>query len=291
ERDNRVYLAMIHRVLDTAGFYYSYSYDITHTKQRLHQLSTDNNGFYQLPLFNRADERFVWNSHLLREFVAQPELDQFCVPLLHGFISIKNITINGKLFTFHLISRRSWHRADADIEQRTLRPTLVDSQTSECWPQSVESPSLPTCLGFFPGYLPCIPPPALHPRLRTPNIIPCNNIKKFYYYCASIVWRVWLLSAANVTANMNTCCPLNGGVRYRECPLREGRDGAKHYQFIVSSLAVVTMSISLTYDVWYHMIMITTVITKETSAINIMSISYMSSNHEEYSCNKDHTLE
>ncbi|XP_019859982.1 PREDICTED: phosphatidylinositide phosphatase SAC1-A-like [Amphimedon queenslandica] len=114
ERDNRVYLAMIHRVLDTAGFYYSYSYDITHTKQRLHQLSTDNNGFYQLPLFNRADERFVWNSHLLREFVAQPELDQFCVPLLHGFISIKNITINGKLFTFHLISRRSWHRAVCD---------------------------------------------------------------------------------------------------------------------------------------------------------------------------------
>ncbi|XP_019857883.1 PREDICTED: phosphatidylinositide phosphatase SAC1-A-like [Amphimedon queenslandica] len=115
ERDNRVYLAMIHRVLDTAGFYYSYSYDITHTKQRLHQLSTDNNGFYQLPLFNRADERFVWNGHLLREFVAQPELDQFCVPLLHGFISIKNITINGKLFTFHLISRRSWHRAVCDI--------------------------------------------------------------------------------------------------------------------------------------------------------------------------------
>ena len=54
ERDNRVYIAMIHRVLDTAGFYYSYSYDLTHTKQRLNQLSRDNPSFHQLPIFNRV---------------------------------------------------------------------------------------------------------------------------------------------------------------------------------------------------------------------------------------------
>ena len=39
-------------------------------------------------------------------------------------------------------------------QERTLCPTLVNSQTSECWPQSVESPSLSTHLDFFPGYSP-----------------------------------------------------------------------------------------------------------------------------------------
>ena len=63
----------------------------------------------------------MWNNHLLREFLAQPELEQFCIPLVHGFISIRNITINGKIFTFHLISRRSWHRAGKERERERGR--------------------------------------------------------------------------------------------------------------------------------------------------------------------------
>uniref|UniRef100_A0A672PJ88 Phosphatidylinositide phosphatase SAC1-A-like n=1 Tax=Sinocyclocheilus grahami TaxID=75366 RepID=A0A672PJ88_SINGR len=44
-----------------------------------------------------ADQRFVWNGHLLREFMAQPEVNSCC--------------INGKIFDWNIISRRSCFRA------------------------------------------------------------------------------------------------------------------------------------------------------------------------------------
>ena len=40
----------------------------------------------QMPYHERADPRFVWNGHLLRELANQPELCRFCLPLLHGCI-------------------------------------------------------------------------------------------------------------------------------------------------------------------------------------------------------------
>ena len=64
----------------------------------------------------------------MREFLAQPELEQFCIPLVHGFISIRNITINGKIFTFHLISRRSWHRAGKERERERERERQRDRE-------------------------------------------------------------------------------------------------------------------------------------------------------------------
>ena len=48
----------------------------------------------------------------------------YSIPLVHGFISIRNITINGKICTFHLISRRSWHRAGKERE-REKHSTMV----------------------------------------------------------------------------------------------------------------------------------------------------------------------
>ena len=54
----------------------------------------------------------------------------------------------------------------------SLCPTLVNSQMSECWPQSVESPSLSTHLDFFPGYSPN----------TTHAPIPSFKDQKIYYY-------------------------------------------------------------------------------------------------------------
>lgn len=41
ERMNRVYLAMVESVLATPYFYFSYTYDITHSQQRLHNTSPE----------------------------------------------------------------------------------------------------------------------------------------------------------------------------------------------------------------------------------------------------------
>ncbi|XP_031560293.1 phosphatidylinositide phosphatase SAC1-like [Actinia tenebrosa] len=105
---NKLYLSMITAVLQTDGFYFSCTYDLTHTVQRLSRISPD---FLQMPLYERVDPRFVWNNHLLGPFTVQPELQKFILPVMHGFISINQCTIKQNSFDFIVISRRSCYRA------------------------------------------------------------------------------------------------------------------------------------------------------------------------------------
>lgn len=123
--ENETYLSMIRTILDTPYMYFSYSYDITHTLQRLHSMSPDQLG---QSLMERADQRFVWNGSLLKDF-QKPELHEYCLPLLLGcrllktfkddllifffllVISINQVSINGNVFSWILISRRSTRRA------------------------------------------------------------------------------------------------------------------------------------------------------------------------------------
>uniref|UniRef100_A0A803TDQ8 Phosphatidylinositol-3-phosphatase SAC1 n=1 Tax=Anolis carolinensis TaxID=28377 RepID=A0A803TDQ8_ANOCA len=107
-QDNKIFLAMISHVLSVDGFYFSTTYDLTHTLQRLANTSPE---FQEMSLLERADPRFVWNGHLLREFASQPELHRFAIPVMHGFIVMHSCSINGKYFDWILISRRSCFRA------------------------------------------------------------------------------------------------------------------------------------------------------------------------------------
>uniref|UniRef100_UPI00398E5790 phosphatidylinositol-3-phosphatase SAC1-B n=1 Tax=Pristiophorus japonicus TaxID=55135 RepID=UPI00398E5790 len=106
--DDKTFLTMLNSVLNTDGFYFSTTYDLTHTLQRLANTSPE---FQEMTLLERADQRFVWNGHLLREFAAQPELHRFAVPVIHGFLTVKRCSINGKYFDWALLSRRSCFRA------------------------------------------------------------------------------------------------------------------------------------------------------------------------------------
>ncbi|XP_033950840.1 phosphatidylinositol-3-phosphatase SAC1-A [Pseudochaenichthys georgianus] len=107
-QENKTFLSMINNVLTTDGFYFCTDYDLTHTLQRLSNTSPD---FQEMSLLERADQRFVWNGNLLRELAAQPELHKFALPVVHGFIVMKPCRINGKIFEWILISRRSCFRA------------------------------------------------------------------------------------------------------------------------------------------------------------------------------------
>ncbi|XP_007505127.1 phosphatidylinositol-3-phosphatase SAC1 [Monodelphis domestica] len=107
-QDNKTFLAMINYVLSMDGFYFSTTYDLTHTLQRLSNTSPE---FQEMSLLERADQRFVWNGHLLRELSAQPEVHRFALPVLFGFITMHSCSINGKYFDWILISRRSCFRA------------------------------------------------------------------------------------------------------------------------------------------------------------------------------------
>ena len=111
---------MVEYVLSKPGFYFSYSYDLTHTLQRRHHLSRIKPNFFSVPLYERSDERFVWNAHLLQDLVVLPELHRFIVPVVHGFVCIKKSVINGKYLTFCVLSRRSTERAGVRYYRRGI---------------------------------------------------------------------------------------------------------------------------------------------------------------------------
>ncbi|XP_023234959.1 phosphatidylinositide phosphatase SAC1-A-like [Centruroides sculpturatus] len=112
---DKQYLSMIQSFLRTPYFYFSTSYDLSHTVQRLYNTSPD---FLQMPLFERGDQRFIWNHYLMRDLLAQQELHRYWLPVIHGFICIKQCIINQHSFSWILISRRSCYRAGTRLFMR-----------------------------------------------------------------------------------------------------------------------------------------------------------------------------
>jgi hypothetical protein len=54
QMDERRYMALIMRVFESQQLYFGRNFDITHSLQRITTLP-------QLPIWERADERFFWN--------------------------------------------------------------------------------------------------------------------------------------------------------------------------------------------------------------------------------------
>ncbi|EDW76978.1 uncharacterized protein Dwil_GK21146 [Drosophila willistoni] len=105
--ENETYLQMLRKTLDTKYYYFSYRYDLTHSLQRQRQLAT------VLPkkgLFQRADQRFVWNGYALDQFKCE-NMQKFQLPLILGFVSVNQVLINGQTFFWTLVTRRSVQRA------------------------------------------------------------------------------------------------------------------------------------------------------------------------------------
>ncbi|PIK51196.1 putative phosphatidylinositide phosphatase SAC1-A [Apostichopus japonicus] len=115
--DNQLYETMLKFALDWNHFYFCNNYDITHSMQRLYNTSPE---FLQMPLLERADQRFVWNGHLLRDLSVQPELGNFLIPVICGFVSVLPGFLNNKRFDYILISRRSCFRAGTRFYMRGL---------------------------------------------------------------------------------------------------------------------------------------------------------------------------
>lgn len=113
---NSRYLAMVRQVLATPGFYFSCSLDITHSLQRSHSLLSHP----PQSLFSRADPRFLWNNYLLKDLLEVEGVDAFCVPIILGFVAIKNCRVNSRVFKLALISRRSSHRVGVRYYTRGL---------------------------------------------------------------------------------------------------------------------------------------------------------------------------
>ncbi|XP_015172365.1 PREDICTED: phosphatidylinositide phosphatase SAC1 isoform X2 [Polistes dominula] len=119
-QNNATYLEMVKSVLNTPYFYFSYTYDLSHTTQRLHNTTPE---FLQMTLHDRADPRFVWNSYLLQDLTARVELYKFCLPIIHGFVSLNAVVVNNIAFNWGIVSRRSIHRAGTRLFSRGIDST------------------------------------------------------------------------------------------------------------------------------------------------------------------------
>ncbi|KAG0350434.1 hypothetical protein BG005_010051 [Podila minutissima] len=106
------YLSLLHSHLQSGLFHFSYTYDLTHTLQRQAELKNSTQSIWE-----RADERFFWNSRLQSKFIEHSnkskdqDMSNFILPIFNGFAEIQTAEINKRPFTFALFSRRSRHRA------------------------------------------------------------------------------------------------------------------------------------------------------------------------------------
>ncbi|CAD7090352.1 unnamed protein product [Hermetia illucens] len=116
KKQNETYLQMVRKNLDMPIFYFSYTYDLTHSLQRLNSMPPD---FLKNGMLDRADERFVWNGHILKNFKC-PEMRRFALPLMVGFVSINQANVNGYSFVWTIISRRSVNRAGTRLFSRGI---------------------------------------------------------------------------------------------------------------------------------------------------------------------------
>ncbi|KAK5165136.1 phosphatidylinositol-3,5-bisphosphate 5-phosphatase [Saxophila tyrrhenica] len=101
------------------SFYFSYSYDITHSLQHniIRQRQAMNEGQHQAD--QAFNSMFVWNHHLLKPAIsALKHPFNWCLPIIHGFIDQAALDIFGRAVYITIVGRRSRHFAGARFLKR-----------------------------------------------------------------------------------------------------------------------------------------------------------------------------
>lgn len=121
---DRPYLELIRDHLDGGPFYFSPSYDITHSMERIHGLKSKSRSSN---LWERADDRFFWNRFISNRLIdaaqsgsGQAEIGAFILPCIFGIFQLRFGTVNGRRFLFGMISRRSRFRAGTRFFSRGM---------------------------------------------------------------------------------------------------------------------------------------------------------------------------
>lgn len=113
------FLGILNNLDLSKSFYYSYSYDITHSLQHniIRQREAMNEG--KLHAEEEFNSMFVWNHHLLQPAInALKHPFNWCLPIIHGFIDQAALDIFGRAVYVTIIGRRSRHYAGARFLKR-----------------------------------------------------------------------------------------------------------------------------------------------------------------------------
>ena len=113
------FLGILNNLDLTKSFYFSYSYDITHSLQRniIRQRQAMNEGIAVAA--NEYNGMFVWNHHLLKPAVnALIHPYDWCLPIIHGFLTQAALDVYGRSVYVTIIGRRSRFYAGARFLKR-----------------------------------------------------------------------------------------------------------------------------------------------------------------------------
>ncbi|EIW69316.1 hypothetical protein TREMEDRAFT_73814 [Tremella mesenterica DSM 1558] len=109
-------ISLVEQGLRSGRLWFSYGLDLTNSLQRQKSLEEQGKGPGNVPMWQRADDRFFWNKYLLSRMIeatvnGECDLSRFILPVVSGSIELRSATINHRDLLFLLISRRSRHRA------------------------------------------------------------------------------------------------------------------------------------------------------------------------------------
>ncbi len=110
---------MVEDMLNTPSMYFSLTLDITNCQQKLDGLM-ENDAVAKYKILSTASPTFTWNYSLLQNggFVQNREFHPWCLALVHGAVLIHECSLDGKLFRWTIISRRSNKRAGTRFFRR-----------------------------------------------------------------------------------------------------------------------------------------------------------------------------
>lgn len=114
------YIAILNNLDLTRSFYFSYSYDITHTLQhnvcRERKAHQDGHPKSPEPDYNTM---FIWNNHLLGPAIATLKKPwEWCLPIIHGYVEQAKMPVYGRFVYITIIARRSRFFAGARFLKR-----------------------------------------------------------------------------------------------------------------------------------------------------------------------------
>lgn len=118
--DETRFLSIFNSLDLTRSFYYSYSYDVTHTLQ--HNIMRERAAMAQGDVPQTDGElnpMFVWNNYLLKPIASAIKRPfDWCHPIIHGYIDQAALSIYGRTAYITVIARRSRHFAGARFLKR-----------------------------------------------------------------------------------------------------------------------------------------------------------------------------
>jgi len=109
-------IALLRHIINSKSFYFSYTYDLTHSLQRISTFSDLQKSQHSVL---RADPRFFWNLHMAQDLITNGAFDPVLI-LISGFVQSECAQFEGHEVEYTLISRRDRRRAGVRFHTRGL---------------------------------------------------------------------------------------------------------------------------------------------------------------------------